>query len=131
MAKRTDAARPMTEDELLAGITDALSLAGWRWFHVRRSDLAVVQGHQGWPDVFAVNVPRHLTLALELKAEDGRLTGDQALWLHDLNASGLNAITIRPGDYDRILNVILGIANEQLTADQAPARVAWPLASNE
>jgi hypothetical protein len=128
MAKRTDAARPMTEDELLTGITDALTLAGWRWFHVRRSDQAIVQGHQGWPDVFAVHVPRHLALALECKTAEGRLTGDQAIWLHDLNASasGVSAVTIRPGDYDRILSVILGRPAEQLTADQAPTRISWP-----
>lgn len=100
--------RAMTEDELLQGITDALTIAGWRWFHVRRSDLAVVQGHQGWPDVFAVHPLRpRVALVMELKTATGQLTGDQGAWIALLRLAGLEAVVIRPDDYDRILAVIL------------------------
>lgn len=36
----------MSEAELLAGLTDALTLAGWRWMHIRRSDGVTVG--PGW-----------------------------------------------------------------------------------
>ncbi len=107
MSKATAQARAMTEDELLEGITDALTLAGWHWFHVRRSDRAIVQGRQGWPDLFAVHATRRLTLVLELKTEDGRLESEQGYWFHALAQAGHNPVVIRPGDYDRILSVIL------------------------
>jgi hypothetical protein len=125
MAKTED--RAMTEDELLTGITDALTLSGWRWFHVRRSDLAVCQGNQGWPDVFAIHAPRRLSLVMELKAEDGRLSGDQAMWIHELNVAGVNAITIRPGDYDRILDVILGRGPAEQTSIDTPRPIVWDM----
>lgn len=116
MAKAQPAARPMTEDELLEGITDALTLAGWRWFHIRRSDRAQVMGMQGWPDVFAVHAARRIQLGLELKTEDGRLDFEQGQWLHGLNQAGLSCVVIRPSDYDRILRVILDDRATQLTA---------------
>lgn len=110
----------MTEDELLDGITEAMTLAGWRWMHVRRSDLAVVQGYQGFPDIYAVHPGRHLALALELKTEHGQLTGEQGAWIAALNDTGGNAIVIRPADYDRILRVILDSSPAQLAILKAP-----------
>lgn len=98
----------MSEDELLTGLTDALTLAGWRWFHMRRSDAAIVQGSQGWPDLFAVHPTRRLALAMETKSDSGRLTPDQAAWLAMLDLVGIPAVMVRPDDYDRMLNVILG-----------------------
>lgn len=112
MAQRLGTA--MTEDELLTGITDALTLAGWRWFHVRRSDLAIVQGMQGWPDVFAVHPTRRLTLVLELKTDTGHLDLEQGLWFHALGQAGHNPVVIRPAEYDRIVAVILDQRPEQL-----------------
>lgn len=106
MASKT-AQRAMTEDELLEGLTDALTLAGWRWFHVRRSDRALVQGFQGWPDIFAVHPTRRIQIAMELKAEDGQASPDQLGWIAALRAAGLDCLVIRPGDYDRMLRVIL------------------------
>ena len=54
----------MNEDELLIGVTDALTLGGWLWTHVRRSDLAITQGSPGVPDLWAVHYERRLFIAL-------------------------------------------------------------------
>lgn len=59
-------ARAMTEDELLAAVTDALTLFGYRWTHHRRSDRAQLMGQPGFPDVFAVGHGRRLALLAEL-----------------------------------------------------------------
>lgn len=95
-----------SEDELLATVTEALTLCGWRWQHVRRSDLAIVQGTPGFPDVIAVRGP--MVLALELKREDGRPTGEQVAWLRALGAAGILAAIVRPSDLDDLLLVITG-----------------------
>lgn len=110
MAKAAQAlgTQAMTEDELQTGITEALTFAGWRWFHVRRSDLAIVEGFQGFPDIFAVHGRRRLTLILELKAQDGRLSAEQGAWFAELGQAGHGPIVIRPTEYDDILKVILG-----------------------
>lgn len=112
----------MSEDELLTGITDALTLARWHWFHIRRSDRALVQGRQGWPDIFAVHQTRHITLVLELKSDDGSLSIDQGYWFHALREAGHNPIVVRPGDYDRILAVILDQPVPPVAADWAIAQ---------
>lgn len=98
----------MAEDELLIGITDALTIGGWRWTHARRSDLAVSMGHQGFPDVFAVHPTRMLAIGLELKTDRGRATPEQLDWLASLRMAGIWTALIRPADYDRILELVLG-----------------------
>lgn len=63
----------MTEDELLLGITEALTIAGWRWTHIRRSD-GVTQGASGLPDIIACHPNRDEVLLWELKSKTGRIT---------------------------------------------------------
>lgn len=98
----------MTEEELLAGVTEALGYGtGWRWTHIRRSD-GITQGHPGLPDIIAVNADRGLVLAWELKVAKGVVTRDQHAWLFGLDrAAGVDARIIRPVDYDDALAVIL------------------------
>jgi hypothetical protein len=71
-------ARAMTEDELLTAITEAATYLGWRWVHYRRSDLAQMQGHSGFPDVVLARANR--VLFLELKSRTGKLRPDQHAW---------------------------------------------------
>ena len=98
----------MTEDDLLLGLTDALTIAGWQWTHVRRSDEAKLMGATGVPDILAVSEHRRTMLAWELKSEKGQPTYGQLAWLRGLQAvRRLDAQIIRPADYDRALSVIL------------------------
>lgn len=102
----TQMAHSMTEDELLDGITEALTLAGWRWTHIRRSD-TITMGSSGLPDIIAAHVMRDDVLAWELKSAHGQLTPDQLGWLIVLG-SKVDARVIRPADYDKALEVIIG-----------------------
>jgi hypothetical protein len=92
----------MTEDELLQAIYDAALYLGWRVHHDRRSDLAVQQGHTGFPDLVLAKEGR-MTLFLELKSEKGKTTPDQDAWL--LALSG-RCRTIRPADLDDVLALL-------------------------
>ena len=100
----------MTEDELLTGVTEALTFAGWRWTHTRRSDVATIQGQPGVPDIIAVHPTRSLVLAWELKGDDGRPTGDQVAWIAALAApdTRIDSRILYPIDYDRALALIVG-----------------------
>lgn len=94
----------MTEDDLLVAITDALTLTGWRWSHVRRSDRALSMGYPGLPDVLAIRGKR--VLAWELKSARGRVTDPQRLWLEVWERVGADARVIRPIDLDAVLELI-------------------------
>lgn len=101
-------ARAMTEDELLEGITQAMTLVGWRWTHIRRSD-TITMGMSGLPDIIAGDVTRKIVVAWELKSQTGVVSGDQWGWLNVLRvAPGVDARVIRPSDYDAALSVIIG-----------------------
>jgi hypothetical protein len=76
----------MSEDELLVGITDALTLAGWTWMHIIRSD-GVTMGHSGWFDIVAAKDGR--ILLWELKGPNGQLSHEQLRW--QLAATGREA----------------------------------------
>ena len=98
----------MTEDDLLDGITEALTLAGWRWTHHRRSDKALMMGDGGLPDIIACHPVRGTMLVLELKTATGRHQPGQREWLAAFRACGIDARTIRPDDYDAIVDEIVG-----------------------
>jgi hypothetical protein len=104
----------MTEDELLAGVTDALTMAGWRWTHPRRSDLALMQGDPGLPDIIAVHPTRGIFLAWELKGTGGRPSASQVEWIAGLAAPRVrvDARILYPTDYDRALALIVGDAEQ-------------------
>ena len=98
----------MTEDDLLLGVTDALTIAGWTWTHARRSDQARLMGDPGVPDIIAVSEHRRTMLALELKTEKGQPTYGQVAWLRGLQAvRAVDARIVRPADYDALVSTIL------------------------
>lgn len=98
----------MTEDELLEGIVDALAAGGWLYQHVRRSDLAVIQGSVGFPDLVAVHPERGLLVFLELKSATGRVDPAQERWLTSLMVAGMDARVVRPEDYDETWQWLVG-----------------------
>lgn len=97
---------PMSEDELQGGIADALTLSGWRWMHIRRSD-RVTMGMVGFPDIIATHPDRAVALAWELKAQAGLATPEQVAWVKALDGRIIDSRIIRPEDYDAALDAIL------------------------
>lgn len=116
-----DLDRTMSEDELLQGLTEALTLCGWRWMHIIRSD-GVTAGSAGWPDLVAVHPDRDVVLAWELKGERGVVSGDQAAWLVGLRDRQVDARLVRPMDYDAALRVITAPGGRNLDP-----RDHWPI----
>ena len=104
----SDLAKSMTEDQLLTAITEAATLYGWRWHHVRRSDKALQQGHPGFPDLVLARKGR--VLFFELKSEKGQLTKAQAEWEDSLVFPTLYPghayMLVRPSDLDWALGLL-------------------------
>ena len=119
----------MSEDELLTGLADALTLGGWRWNHTRRSDRALVMGHPGWPDLVAVHPHRPHLLAIECKTEHGIVSADQQTWLRLLaDQPGVLAFVVRPEQYDATVEWIVG---DRLLPRKTPPRGTHPHPSQE
>lgn len=109
----------MSEAELLLGLGQALTMAGWLWYHVVRSDgVSSGSGALGFPDIVAVH-PRRLHLILwELKGSGGTPTPDQWAWMQPLALLAgtigtctpqlLDARILWPADYDTALEYIVG-----------------------
>ena len=95
----------MSEDDLLAEVAQLLTLGGWRWHHMRRSDLGQPMGDPGFPDIIAVR--GGVLLAIELKAAKGRLEVGQREWLDDIASSTPSyALIWRPTDLERIRAIL-------------------------
>lgn len=92
--------KAMSENELLTAVTDALTLYGFRWFHIRRSDLARQMGHSGFPDICAAKNGK--VVFLELKTQKGELSADQQAWIKALRPS--NWAVVRPSDLNWFLS---------------------------
>lgn len=103
----------MSEDQLVGGLLDAFALAGWSYWHVRRSDRALWMGSPGWPDITALPpvIGRPL-LVIECKADRGTITPAQATWIARLHRAGITAAVIRPRDYDRALGLIVARSSD-------------------
>lgn len=95
----------MSEAERQARITDALSMFGFLWQHVRPSvDVGrgkgwrtAISGDKGSPDLLAVHPERGQLLLIEVKADKGRLTAEQQAWGTALRAALNQQGSLSPG----------------------------------
>jgi hypothetical protein len=98
----------VTEDDLLAGLVDAAASGGWLVFHIRRSDLGIIQGHIGFPDLVAVHAKRRAVVFIEAKAARGRVDESQRRWLDALAAAGMDVRIVKPDGYDETWRWLVG-----------------------
>ena len=94
----------MPEENLLIAVETEATLAGWRWHHIRRADLAQQQGDPGWPDIVAVRGAR--IVVAELKAVTGHVFAAQRVWLDAWAAAGAEVYVWRPADLAAIREVL-------------------------
>lgn len=95
-----------SEQELLADVATRLTLGGWRWHHVRRSDRAEQMGDPGFPDIIAVHPGRGRLVVAELKAARGRYEAGQREWLAGFEGAVAETYTWRPSDLDKVVEVL-------------------------
>ncbi len=105
---------PSSVTESEAGFQGALvevaHLMGWRAVHFRPARTAHgwrTPGQYdatGWPDLILARPPR--IVAIECKRQGGKLTAEQAAWLADLAACGIETHTAEPADFDTIAAVL-------------------------
>jgi hypothetical protein len=116
----------MTEDELVYGLLELMGYTGWRAYHIRRSDRALVQGvgGHGFPDIVAVQPSTHRMVAIECKSDHGIPTPDQLEWVFEFrNHPTIEATIVRPATYDAAIAWIQGLAP---IPDARPLRMAAP-----
>jgi hypothetical protein len=95
----------VSEKDFQKAVTDALNALGWRWYHSRPAQTSkgwrtALSGDAGYPDITAVR--RDRIIFIEIKAEKGRLSEEQGVWLADLGAAGAEAHCWRPSDWAAI-----------------------------
>jgi hypothetical protein len=127
------ATRPrVSEAEWLRTVGDALTLHGWWWYHARPARRASgkwvtpVQGSgsRGFPDVFAARGSR--LLALELKAEGGRVSPAQLEWIERLRAAGIEAHIVRlPADLDFVFSLIRPDSRQMTLTGSTGTGASW------
>lgn len=103
---------PWNEDALLTALLELFGLLGWRSYHVRRSDRAIVQGvgGDGFPDIVALDPRTNRMLVIECKSDHGIPTPDQLAWLFAFRGLGtVEATIVRPATYDAAIDWIRGI----------------------
>ncbi len=93
----------MTERELQAAIVEAARLFGWLVHHCRPARTASgwatpIEGDAGFPDLVLVR-PGRRPMFVELKAQAGRVSREQARWLHVLALAEADAHVWRPEDW--------------------------------
>ncbi len=93
----------MTEAQWQRVIVDAAHALQWMVYHTYDSR----RSNPGWPDLVLVKPPR--LLAIEVKAEKGRVRPEQIIWLAALDQiPGVTAMLARPSDWGRIESLLKG-----------------------
>ena len=94
----------MSGDDLIAGVCDGARLWGWKFYHIRRSDQALVQGEEGigFPDItFAHDEFGHAFV--EAKGTGDRVRQKQKVWLNTLARHDSWVAVWTPEHYDAAL----------------------------
>lgn len=88
-------AQTVTEAQWQHVVTDLAKLLGWRTWHCT----IAYRSAAGFPDLVLV---RDRVVFAELKAERGKLTAAQEIWLLWLRAAGAEVHVWRPSDLDAV-----------------------------
>lgn len=94
----------MSEEELQLHVNIELTVNGWLWHHVRRSDRAQQQGGNGWPDIVAIRGSR--VVVAELKTAKGRIEWAQQGWLDAWRATGAEVYVWKPDHLAEIARIL-------------------------
>lgn len=95
----------MPERSVQSAITDALDLAGWLWHWC--SDSRLCKGDPGLPDLVAVHPKAGRVLWIEVKADLGRVSSEQADWMAALRNSGADCRVVWPDDVPGLIDDVL------------------------
>ena len=94
----TRSGRPgaMSERQLSRAVVELATRLGWM-VHTLSDSRSLRSHHPGWPDLFMVRGVR--ALAVELKAERGRMREGQQGWLDALRGADIEVCVWRPADW--------------------------------
>lgn len=116
-----------TEAEFQAQVVELAHVYGWRVAHFRSARTQhgwrtpVAADGAGFPDLVLV---RDRIIFAEVKAERGRLSLDQRLWLAALGGAGAEIYVWRPSSWPEIERTLLPIGSDTLRrrAEASPSR---------
>ena len=104
---------PVTEAELQQLVTDAASVLGWSWLHIRPARTmhgwrVPIEGPlgAGFPDLVLVRPRDQRLLLLEMKAAKGVVSAAQATCHALLRSAGLDVRVVRPHDADAVPDLL-------------------------
>lgn len=103
----------ITEKAFQAQVEHLAKITGWRIFHALPAMNAAGRwrtaqtGDVGFPDLVLAH-PRHGVIFAELKAERGRVSVSQRIWLLTLDAAGAETHVWRPSDLPAIKTRLQG-----------------------
>jgi hypothetical protein len=104
-------AAQMPERDLQDAVIELFALYGYRRVHFRVARTAhgwatPLQGDEGFADNFAVRAPR--VIFAELKDANGHVEDEQAEWLDQAEASGIECYVWRPAQIQEIPGILQG-----------------------
>ena len=104
---------PVLEKHFQNQVIMLAKLYGWLVMHTRAVEIrpgvwkTPLTGHPGFPDLVLAHATRGVIFA-ELKADKGKLTDMQDVWLRTLADAGCETYVWRPKDIDIISDTLAG-----------------------
>lgn len=98
--------RAISEREFQAMVVQAAQSMGWVYYHTHDSR----RSPAGFPDLVLVHPVKKRILYRELKAEKGKVSNAQKIWIDNLVATGADVAVWRPSDWvsKKITNELSG-----------------------
>ena len=103
----------ISEKDFTKQVIDLAHLHGWLVAHFRTAMtkrgnyMTPVQADgKGFPDLVLVSTKQSRVIFAELKAEKGKLSPAQSLWLNTLEFTPMEVYVWRPSDFDEINRIL-------------------------
>jgi hypothetical protein len=94
-----DQFKTLTEKQWLTQVVELARLLGWATYHPWLS----IHSASGWPDLALV---RERLILAELKAEKGKVSIEQRLWLDRLTVAGVENYIWKPSNFEEIVTIL-------------------------
>jgi len=90
----------ITEKQFQRQVIDLARIYKWEVYHTWNS----LHSNRGWPDLVLAKPP--MILFVELKTDKGKLTPDQAKWIHLLGDCNCLAYCWKPSNWNLIVQTL-------------------------
>ena len=106
MKKKSNKLPQLSEKLFMGRVIAGANALGYLVYHTHDSRRSTA----GWPDLVLCHPKSHRLLIVEVKTDAGKVSVAQQMWLDALILAGVEALVLRPADWDTFWETLRDLA---------------------